>query len=55
MRLFASFRREALTAVIETRWQDSKVVLVGSSAGGVGAFNIASWILDSFQQVLCVF
>lgn len=43
--------REALTAVIETRRQNSTVVLVGSSAGGIGAMNVASWLLDSFEQV----
>lgn len=43
--------REALTAVIETRRQNSTVVLVGPSAGGIGAMNVASWLLDSFEQV----
>lgn len=27
------------------------VVLVGSSAGGIGAFNAATWLLESFDQV----
>lgn len=43
--------REVLTAVIGNQTQNSTVVLIGSSAGGVGAFNVVSWLLDSFQQV----
>lgn len=31
--------------------EEVTVVVGGSSAGGVGAFNIASWILDSFDKV----
>lgn len=31
--------------------QEASVVLAGSSAGGIGAFNVASWLLDSFDQV----
>ena len=30
---------------------DVSVVLAGSSAGGVGAFNMAGWILDSLDRV----
>lgn len=31
--------------------QEVSVVLIGSSAGGVGAFNAVSWMLDSFDMV----
>lgn len=50
--LCAAVAREALTAVIGNQTHNSTVVLVGSSAGGIGAFNVVSWLLDSFQQVL---
>jgi len=29
--------------------KEASIVLVGSSSGGVGAFNIANWMLDSFK------
>ena len=47
----ASVAREALTAVLRNQTQNSTVVLVGSSAGGIGAFNVVSWLLDTFEQV----
>lgn len=43
--------REVLTSVIGSQTENSTVVLLGSSAGGVGAFNVVSWILESFDQV----
>lgn len=49
--VYTSVAREALTAVIGNQTQNSTVVLVGSSAGGIGAFNVVSWLLDSFEQV----
>ena len=47
----AAVSREAMAAIMETSSQNSTVVLVGSSAGGIGAMNVASWLLDSFEQV----
>lgn len=29
--------------------KEASIVLVGSSSGGVGAFNVANWMLDSFK------
>lgn len=47
----AAVSREAMAAIMKTSSQNSTVVLVGSSAGGIGAMNVASWLLDSFEQV----
>lgn len=43
--------RETLTTVLGNITDGARVVLVGSSAGGVAAFNVASWLLDTFEQV----
>eukprot|EP00752_Nemacystus_decipiens_P013076 g11565.t1 len=45
------YLEEILTSVLQQSAESSKVVLLGSSAGGVGAFNVANWLLDSFAQV----
>ncbi|CAN0255789.1 unnamed protein product, partial [Hapterophycus canaliculatus] len=42
---------ETLRVVLSEAEQDVNVVLGGSGAGGVGAFNAAKWLLDSFDQV----
>ncbi|CAM9178383.1 unnamed protein product, partial [Hapterophycus canaliculatus] len=44
------FSTEILGSFLVDSAEGAKVVLVGSSAGGVGAFNVASWLLDSFSQ-----
>ena len=44
------FLRETLTSVLSSSSEESTAVLVGSSAGGVAAFNAVSWLLDSFDQ-----
>eukprot|EP00752_Nemacystus_decipiens_P017717 g15885.t1 len=46
-----SYLEEALTAAIGNQTQNSTVVLVGSSSGGIGAFNVVNWLFDSFEQV----
>ena len=43
--------REALATVLGASTQGATAVLVGTSAGGVAAFNVASWLLDTFDQV----
>lgn len=43
--------REILRTILDTSKNDTTVVFGGSSAGGVGAFNTASWLLDTFEQV----
>lgn len=43
--------REVLTTVLGASTQGATAVLVGTSAGGVAAFNVASWLLDTFDQV----
>lgn len=43
--------RETLRTVLDTAENDATVIFGGSSAGGVGAFNAASWLLDTFDQV----
>eukprot|EP00752_Nemacystus_decipiens_P017729 g15897.t1 len=42
---------ETLTVVLSTAPESANVVLAGSTAGGVGAFNAARWVLDTFDQV----
>lgn len=42
--------RETLTTVLGASTQGATAVLVGTSAGGVAAFNVASWLLDTFDQ-----
>lgn len=51
---FVDFRRvrEALASVLANSTQNATVVVMfGSSSGGVAAFNIARWLLDTFGQV----
>ncbi|CAM9386913.1 unnamed protein product [Ectocarpus sp. 4 AP-2014] len=43
--------RETLQTVLGNVSATTTVVLVGSSAGGIGAFNAATWLLESFDQV----
>ncbi|CBJ26923.1 expressed unknown protein [Ectocarpus siliculosus] len=43
--------RETLQTVLGNVSATATVVLVGSSAGGIGAFNAATWLLESFDQV----
>lgn len=43
--------RETLTEVLGEIRENTTVVLGGSSAGGVGAFNAANFVLDSFDNV----
>eukprot|EP00752_Nemacystus_decipiens_P011511 g10221.t1 len=45
------YLEEVLTTVLGTSSQGATAVLVGTSAGGVAAFNVASWLLDTFDQV----
>eukprot|EP00904_Undaria_pinnatifida_P003159 jgi/Undpi1/12844/HiC_scaffold_7.g02511.m1 len=42
---------EALSVVLGEAATGTSVVLAGSSAGAVGAFNAASWLLETFKQV----
>eukprot|EP00904_Undaria_pinnatifida_P003157 jgi/Undpi1/12842/HiC_scaffold_7.g02509.m1 len=42
---------EALSVVLGEATMGTGVVLAGSSAGAVGAFNAASWLLETFKQV----
>ena len=49
--ILLSVSREVLTSVLGNQTADSTVVLLGSSAGGIGAFNVVNWVLDSFDQV----
>ncbi|CAM9593982.1 unnamed protein product, partial [Scytosiphon promiscuus] len=42
---------ETLRVVLSNLTTGVNVVLGGSAAGGVGAFNAARWLLDSFDQV----
>lgn len=49
--LFSRPNRETLSTVLSTVTRDANVVLGGSTAGGVGAFNIAAWLLETFDQV----
>lgn len=51
---FVDFRRvrEALASVLANSAHNATlVVMFGSSSGGVAAFNIARWLLDTFGQV----
>ncbi|CAM9495088.1 unnamed protein product [Ectocarpus sp. 12 AP-2014] len=41
---------ETLQIVLGNISATATVVLVGSSAGGIGAFNVATWLLESFDQ-----
>lgn len=50
-RIDCSLRRETLNTILGTLDHEASVVLAGSSSGGVGAFNVASWLLDTFDQV----
>ncbi|CAM9309659.1 unnamed protein product, partial [Ectocarpus sp. 12 AP-2014] len=43
---------ETISVVLNNATQNASVVLGGSTAGGVGAFNAARWLLDSFDQVV---
>ncbi|CAN0079685.1 unnamed protein product, partial [Ectocarpus fasciculatus] len=43
--------REMLQTVLGNVSVPTTAVLVGSSAGGIGAFNAATWLLESFDQV----
>ncbi|CAM9464572.1 unnamed protein product [Ectocarpus fasciculatus] len=43
---------ETISVVLSNATQNATVVLGGSTAGGVGAFNAARWLLDSFDQVV---
>ncbi|CBJ30870.1 conserved unknown protein [Ectocarpus siliculosus] len=43
---------ETISVVLSNATQNASVVLGGSTAGGVGAFNAARWLLDSFDQVV---
>lgn len=43
--------RETLRVILSNDGPGLNVVLAGSAAGGVGAFNAARWLLDSFEQV----
>lgn len=40
-----------MSVVLSTAPEGANVVLAGSAAGGVGAFNAARWVLDTFDQV----
>lgn len=42
---------ETMALLFGSLEQEASVILVGSSAGGVGAFNVVSWMLDSFDRV----
>lgn len=51
MIILACQNRETLRVVLSTvTASNANVVLGGSTAGGVGAFNIASWLLETFDQ-----
>jgi len=43
--------RATLTSVLGGSPAGATAVLVGSSAGGVASFNVATWLLGSFDQV----
>eukprot|EP00903_Cladosiphon_okamuranus_P010126 g9589.t1 len=45
------YLEEIFTSVLGQSPELSTAVLSGSSAGGVGAFNVVNWLLDSFEQV----
>eukprot|EP00903_Cladosiphon_okamuranus_P012833 g11992.t1 len=45
------YLEETLTSVLGASTQGATAVLIGTSAGGVAAFNVASWLLDTFDQV----
>ncbi len=50
--LVRTARRETLSEILGPVSQEATtVVLAGSTAGGVGAFNAARWVLETFDQV----